>query len=95
MTEQELKEVIESRLTYLKKNDLLYSPIFGDVTYRGVINLNGNDVISIYSKKDHKIHLFDLNGRYISNADPLIISEECLLFPDRNRTPWEDFIPMK
>lgn len=65
------------------KGTKLYTPLAGEVTFKGVYNENTYP-IEVINKFDDEIS-FDSKGRYFSEFD------ECLLFPSKENRDWSKF----
>ena len=62
----------------------LYSSIYGEVLFEGIITGNHNYFIEVYVKALHSLIMFTYNGRYFSNG-------ECVLFPSKDQRDWSKF----
>ena len=62
----------------------LYSSIYGEVLFEGIITGNHNYFIEVYVKALNSLIIFTYNGRYFSNG-------ECVLFPSKDQRDWNKF----
>lgn len=62
----------------------LYSSIYGEVLFEGIITGNHNYFIEVYVKALNSLIMFTYNGRYFSNG-------ECVLFPSKDQRDWNKF----
>ena len=62
----------------------LYSSIYGEVLFEGIITGNHNYFIEVYVKALNSLIMFTYNGRYFSNG-------ECVLFPSKDQRDWSKF----
>ena len=65
-------------------NTKLYSSIYGEVLFEGIITGNHNYFIEVYVKALNSLIMFTYNGRYFSNG-------ECVLFPSKDQRDWSKF----
>lgn len=66
------------------KDTKLYSSIYGEVLFEGIITGNHNYFIEVYVKALNSLIMFTYNGRYFSNG-------ECVLFPSKDQRDWNKF----
>ena len=62
----------------------LYSSIYGEVLFEGIITGKCNHFIEVYVKALNSLIMFTYNGRYFSNG-------ECVLFPSKDQRDWNKF----
>lgn len=67
------------------KGTKLYSPIFGEVEFIGIVN-NNNHPISVIDKTG-TVHNFDVMGKYYHYYN----DAECVLFPSKDQRDWTKF----
>ena len=66
------------------KDTKLYSSIYGEVLFEGIITGKCNPFIEVYVKALNSLIMFIYNGRYFSNG-------ECVLFPSKEQRDWNKF----
>ena len=66
------------------KHTKLYSSIYGEVLFEGIITGKCNPFIEVYVKALNSLIMFIYNGRYFSNG-------ECVLFPSKEQRDWSKF----
>ena len=67
------------------KGTKLYSPIYGEVIFEGIVENVLHHPIKVLTMKND-VAVFDLNGRYDSIHDG-----ECMLFPSKDQRDWSKF----
>lgn len=66
------------------KHTKLYSSLYGEVLFEGIITGKCNHFIEVYVKALNSLIMFIYNGRYFSNG-------ECVLFPSKEQRDWSKF----
>ena len=66
------------------KDTKLYSSIYGEVLFEGIITGKHNRFIEVYVKVLNSLIMFTYNGRYFLNG-------ECVLFPSKDQRDWNKF----
>ena len=62
----------------------LYSSIYGEVLFEGIITGKCNHFIEVYVKVLNSLIMFTYSGRYFLNG-------ECVLFPSKDQRDWNKF----
>lgn len=62
----------------------LYSSIYGEVLFEGIITGKCNHFIEVYVKALNSLIMFTYSGRYFLNG-------ECVLFPSKDQRDWNKF----
>ena len=66
------------------KHTKLYSSLYGEVLFEGIITGKCNHFIEVYVKVLNSLIMFTYNGRYFLNG-------ECVLFPSKDQRDWNKF----
>ena len=66
------------------KHTKLYSSLYGEVLFEGIITGKCNHFIEVYVKVLNSLIMFTYNGRYFLNG-------ECVLFPSKDQRDWSKF----
>lgn len=79
-------------LKYCPKGTKLYSPMYGEVTFKGISSINNILCKATHRNGDITTAAFTCFGRFYCNFP----NSECMLFPSKDQRNWDEFkIPVK